>query len=106
LNYLCLPASLSQSAGIGDVEFAEGLAPAHDALALDDPGGLVGPLAALLAAGFALAGSFVLDVDDGEPGQLDDGVVGREVAAGLGDLAELVVQRLDAYLELPRQPVL
>jgi hypothetical protein len=39
----------------------------------------------------------VLDVDDGEPQQLDDGVVGREVAAGLGDLAELVVQRLDRY---------
>jgi hypothetical protein len=29
------------------------------------------------------------------PEELDDGVVGREVAAGLGDLAELVVQRLD-----------
>jgi hypothetical protein len=60
--------------------------------------------AVLLAAGEALAGSFVLDVDDGEPEQLDGGVVGRVVAAGLGDLAELVVQGLDAYLELLRQP--
>ena len=50
-----------------------------------------------LAAGGALAGSFVLDVDDGEPEQLDDGVVGREVVAGLGDLAELVVQRLESF---------
>jgi hypothetical protein len=72
--------------------------PSHDALALDHAGGLVRPLAGLLAAGLALACSFVLDVDDREPEQLDDGVVGREVAAGLGDLAELVVQRLDAYL--------
>jgi hypothetical protein len=57
--------------------------------------GLVVPFAVLLAAGLALAGALVLDVDDGEPEQLDGGVVGREVAAGLGDLAELVVQRLD-----------
>ena len=70
--------------------------PAHDALALDDAGGLVGPLAGLLAAGLALAGPLVLDVDDGEPQQLDDGVVAGEVASCLGDLAELVVQRLDA----------
>jgi hypothetical protein len=51
-----------------------------------------------VAAGLALARSLVLDVDDGEPEQLDDGVVGREVAAGLGDLAELVGQALDGYL--------
>ena len=61
-------------------------------------------LAVLAAAGLALAGSLVFDVDDGEPEQLDDGVVGREVAAGLGDFPELVVQGLDAYLELSRQP--
>jgi hypothetical protein len=61
-------------------------------------------LAVLAAAGLALAGPLVLDVDDGEPEQLDDGVVAGEVAAGLGDLAELVVQALDAYLELSRQP--
>jgi hypothetical protein len=54
------------------------------------------PLAVLQAAGGALARPFVLDVDDGEPEQLDDGVVAGEVAAGLGDLAELVVQALDA----------
>jgi hypothetical protein len=49
-------------------------------------------------------GPFVLDVDDGQPEQLDGGVVGRVVAAGFGDLAELVVQRLDGYLELSCQP--
>jgi hypothetical protein len=43
LNYLCLH-GLSYSAWIGDVELAEGLAPAHHALALDDAGGLVGRL--------------------------------------------------------------
>ena len=46
----------------------------------------------------------VLDVEDGQPQQLDHGVVVREVAAGLGDLAQLVVQALDGYLELSRQP--
>jgi hypothetical protein len=34
----------------------------------------------VLAAGLALACPFVLDVDDGEPQQLDDGVVAGEVA--------------------------
>jgi hypothetical protein len=52
-------------------------------------------LRGLLAACEALAGPFVLDVDDGEPQELDDGVVAGEVTAGFGDLAELVVQALD-----------
>ena len=94
----------SKAAWVGGVELVQCLAPAHDALALDDAGGLVGPLAGLAAAGLALPGSLVFYVNDGEPGQLDDGVVAGEVAAGLGDLAELVVQGLDAYLELWRQP--
>jgi hypothetical protein len=84
--------------------FGQGVAPSHDLLALHHAGGLVGALAGSLAAGGALAGSFVFDVDDGEPRELDDGVVGREVAAGLGGLAALVVQGFDAYLELWRQP--
>ena len=46
-------------------------------LAFDDAGGLVGPFAGLLAAGLALPGPFLVDVDDGEPQELDDGVVGR-----------------------------
>jgi hypothetical protein len=58
-----------------------------DALSFDDAGGLVVALAVLRAAGLALACSFVLDAGDGEPEQLDHGVVGREVAAGPGDLA-------------------
>ena len=70
--------------------------PAHDALALDEAGGLVRALASLLATGQALAGALVLDVDDGEPQELDDGVVAGGMPAGLGDLAELVVQALDA----------
>jgi hypothetical protein len=96
--------SLPQSARICVVEFGEGFAPSHDALPLDEAGGLVGALAGLLAAGEALTGALVLDVDDGEPQELDDGVVVRVMPAGLGDLAELVVQTLDGYLELSRQP--
>jgi len=93
---MSLSCVLAYATWVGGVELVEGLAPSGDLLALDHAGGLVGPPAGLLAAGGPLAGSLVLDVDDGEPEQLDDGVVGREVAAGLGDLAELVVQRLDA----------
>ena len=43
----------------------------------------------------AFAGSFVFDVADRQPEQLDHGVVVGEVAAVLDDLAQLVVQRLD-----------
>jgi hypothetical protein len=43
----------------------------------------------------ALAGALVFDVADGQPEQLDHGVVGGEVPAILDDLPELVVQRLD-----------
>jgi hypothetical protein len=67
-------------------------------LSFDEACGLVVAFAGFGAAGGALAGPFVLDVDDGQPQQLDDGVVAGEVAAGLGDLAELVVQALDRYL--------
>jgi hypothetical protein len=87
-----------EAAGIGafGVELVEGLAPAQHAHALDQPGGLVRPFPGLLAACFAFAGTLVLDVDDGQPEQLDHGVIAGEVASGFGDLAELVVQRLDA----------
>jgi hypothetical protein len=63
------------------------------------PGALRG--LAFGSAGFlgAFAGSLVLDIADGEPEQLDRGGVVGEVAAVLDDFAELVVQRLDAYLE-------
>lgn len=59
----------------------------------------VGGLAAFLVAG---AGALVLDVDDGEPDQLDDGVVGGELPTILDDLADLVVETLDRYLEPDR----
>jgi hypothetical protein len=41
------------------------------------------------------ARAFALDVADRQPEQLDDGVVAREVAPVLDDLAELVVEGLD-----------
>lgn len=85
---------MPEASGVGVVELGEGLAPAHGPLAFDEAGRLVRALAGGLAAGGALAGALVLDVDDGQPEQLDRGVVGRVVAAGFGDLAELVVQRL------------
>ena len=47
-------------AWVGAVELVEGLAPAHNPLALDQPGGRVGPLAGALAAGQALTGTLVL----------------------------------------------
>jgi len=88
-------------ARVGAVELIQRLPPAHDTLALDEAGGLVGTLAGPGAAGLAFAGALVLDVDDGQPQQLDHGVVVREVTAGLGDLAELVVQRLDRMVVAP-----
>jgi len=89
-----LTSALPDPTWVGDGEFVKGLAPAHDALPFDEAGGLVAALASLGAAGGALAGSFVLDVEDGEPQQLDGGVVGGEVAAGLGHFPQLVVQGL------------
>jgi hypothetical protein len=94
--WFCL--RLPDSSWVGDGEFVECFAPAHDALSLDEACGLVVAFAGFGPAGGTLAGPFVFDVDDRQPQQLDDGVVGREVAAGLGDLAELVVQRLLRYL--------
>jgi hypothetical protein len=90
---------LPDSSWVGGVEFVECFAPSHDPLSFDEACGLVVALAGFLPPGGALAGALVLDVDDRQPEQLDDGVVGREVAAGLGDLPQLVVQRLPGYLE-------
>ena len=42
-----------------------------------------------------LGGALVLDVDDGEPDEFDDGVVGGELSTILDDLADLVVEALD-----------
>ena len=81
--------------GVGQGELGQGLLPVGDDLAFDEPAGgfaLVGGLAAFLVA---FAGALVLDVADRQPEQLDHGVVVGEVAAVLGDLAQLVVQRLD-----------
>jgi hypothetical protein len=84
-----------ESVGVGDGEGAEGWFPAVDEGAFDESGWsftFVGLLAGFFGA---LAGSFVFDVADGEPEQLDDSVVVGKVPAVLDDLAELVVERLD-----------
>lgn len=76
-------------------EGAEGLFPALDHSAFDEPGGgsaFAGWESFLFGS---LAGAFVFDVADGQPQEFDDGVVGGEVSAVLDDLAELVVQALD-----------
>ena len=88
--------------GVDQGELAEGGVPALDDGAFDElAGGLAG--VALGQAGFlgTFAGSLVLDVADGQPEQLDRGGVVGEVAAVLDDFAQLVVQRLDRYLEPP-----
>ena len=82
-----------ESFGVGQGEGAEGLFPALDDAALDESwwgDALVAGGALLVGSG---AGSFVFDVADGQPEQLDDGVVGREVPPILDDLAELEVER-------------
>jgi hypothetical protein len=83
---------------VGEVQGqgAEGLLPALDDGVFDEPGGGLAlvPGAAFLGG----AGALVLDIADGQPQQLDDGVVAGEVAAVLDDLAELVVQRLELCL--------
>jgi hypothetical protein len=94
----------SESAWVGFVEFGEGFAPGEDFLAFDEAGWLVGAFPGGLPAGEAFAGAFVLDVDDGEPEHLDDGVVAGEVASGFGDLAELVVQALDGVGGVEQPP--
>jgi hypothetical protein len=44
------------------------------------------------------------DIPDPEVKQLDSSVIGGEMAAVLGYLPQLEVDRLDRYLELSRQP--
>ena len=48
-----------------------------------------------VGAGADVAAAFGVDVAEGEVEQFDRGVVVGEVAAVLGDLAQLVVDRLD-----------
>ena len=88
-----------EAVGVGQRQRAEGGFPALHGGAFDQParrGALGGRQALLLGP---LAGAFVFDVADGQPQQLDRGVVVREVPPILDDLAELVVQALDRYLE-------
>src|SRR3546814_1740618 len=56
---------------------------------------LVQGLMPALGAGAQVTAALVADVPGGEAEQLERRGIGREVAAGLGDLAELEVDRLD-----------
>jgi hypothetical protein len=81
--------------GVVQGQGAEGLFPVLDDGALDEAGGGFALVSGEPFLGGAFAGALVFDVADGQPQQLDDGVVAGEVAAVLDDLAELVIQRLD-----------
>ena len=85
--------------GVGQGEGTESGFPALHGGAFDEParGGALGRREALLLG--ASTGAFVLDVADGQPEQLDRGVVVREMPPILDDFAELEVQALDGYLE-------
>ena len=83
------------SVGVGGGELGQGLLPVGGDLSLDESAlgpARVGGRVLLLGA---LRGPAVLDVADRQPQQFDRRLVGGEVAAVLGDLAQLVVQRLD-----------
>src|SRR3954464_11159354 len=94
---LSLPGSQGrlEPAGKGDVEGPEGLVPVLDLGAFDEAGWCFAGLV-LGQAGFlgAFPGAFVLDVAADQPQEFDHGVVVREVAPVLDDLAELIVQPL------------
>ena len=86
--------------GVGDREAAKSGFPPGGDLSLDEPAlGFALPLADA-AFGGPGPGTFVLDISDREPQQLDHRVVVREMPTILDDLPELIVQALDAYLEL------
>src|SRR3954452_18131158 len=93
---LSLPGSQGhlEPAGKGDVEGTEGLVPVLDLGAFDEAGWCFAGL--VRQAGFlgAFPGAYVLDVADRQPQEFGHGVVVREVAPVLDDLAELIVQRL------------
>lgn len=80
--------------GVGGGELGEGLLPVVGDLSLDEAAlglSLVRGSAGLLGS---LGGATVLDVADRQPQQLDGRDIVGEVTAVLGDLAQLIVQRL------------
>ena len=81
--------------GVDEGELFEGLFPVGGDLAFDESAFGSSLLGGQASFAGPVAGSLVLDVADGQPQQLDGGGVVGEVAAVLGDLAQLVVQRLD-----------
>jgi len=77
--------------GVGQGEGSEGGFPALDGGAFYQAWGCLALVAWLATLLGSFAGSLVLDVADRQPEQLDDRVVGREVAPVLDDLSELEV---------------
>ena len=84
-----------EAAGVDEGELARGGFPVVDGGSFDEAAAGFALVAGFAGFLCAFSGSAVLDVADGQLQQLDDGRVGGEVAAGLDDLAQLVVQRLD-----------
>jgi hypothetical protein len=91
---------------VGDRQCAERSLPAGRDVPFDEPAlGLASALEPTLRR--SLAGSFVLDVADRQPQQLDHGVVVREMPTVLDDLPQLIVQALDRVRgvdDLPDRP--
>ena len=85
-----------ESVGVCGGELGQGLVPVGGDLSFDESalGFALGWWQSFLLVTFS--GSFVLNVADRQPQQLGHRLIGGEVAAVLGDLAQLVVQRLDA----------
>lgn len=85
-----------ESVGVCGGELGQGLVPVGGDLSFDESalGFALGWWQSFLLVTFS--GSFVLNVADRQPQQLDHRLITGEVAAVLGDLAQLVVQRLDA----------
>src|SRR5690606_16288377 len=63
--------SLLDAAGVGGGEFVEGFGPPVGLLALDEPCRIAGAGTVQVGSGGAFACAFVLDVEDGQPEQLD-----------------------------------
>ena len=69
------------ASGVGDREGVEGLFPALSALAFDEAAKCLAFVAGSAVFLFAVPGPLIFDVADGQPEELDYGVVVGEVAA-------------------------
>ena len=75
--------------GVGQGELGECLLPVRGDLTLDEAGCCFAFVGGFATLPLAVAGSFVLDVADRQPEQLDHGVVAGEETAVLDDLEEM-----------------